>query len=241
MTEVTTMSSESPAPSRYDIRRGQLEEYFDRTAVDAWARITSDEPVGRIRATVRAGRDRMRATLLSYLPDDLSGQRVLDAGCGTGALAVEAARRGAAVVAVDVSPTLIALAEERIDLQPGEGDVRFLVGDMSDRALGTFDWIVAMDSLIHYQPADMVGVLADLSERSRRGVAFTFAPSNPLLAMMHTVGKVFPRGSRSPDIVPVAEKKLRARLEALPGMSLGRSERVKSGFYTSQSMELVRP
>jgi hypothetical protein len=36
--------------------------------------LTSDAPVGRIRATVRAGRDRMRATLLSWLPQDLRGR-----------------------------------------------------------------------------------------------------------------------------------------------------------------------
>jgi magnesium-protoporphyrin O-methyltransferase len=70
--------------------------------------------VGRIRATVRAGRDRMRATLLSWLPADLRGRRILDAGCGTGALAIEAARRGAEVVAIDLSPTLVALARERL-------------------------------------------------------------------------------------------------------------------------------
>ena len=79
----------------YQERRGQIENYFDRTAAAAWAKLTSDAPVGRIRATVRAGRDRMRATLLSWLTEDLSGKRILDAGCGTGALAVEAARRGA--------------------------------------------------------------------------------------------------------------------------------------------------
>ena len=77
----------------YQIRRGEIETYFDRTAAQAWARLTSDAPVGRIRATVRAGRDRMRSTLLSWLPADLRGTRLLDAGCGTGALAVEAARR----------------------------------------------------------------------------------------------------------------------------------------------------
>ena len=40
---------------------------------------------------------------------DLSGRRVLDAGCGTGTLAIELARRGAEVVAIDISPTLVAL------------------------------------------------------------------------------------------------------------------------------------
>jgi magnesium-protoporphyrin O-methyltransferase len=61
-------------------RRGQIETYFDRTAAEAWRRLTSTEPVGRIRATVRAGRDQMRQTLLDWLPADLQGSRVLDAG-----------------------------------------------------------------------------------------------------------------------------------------------------------------
>ena len=86
--------------SSYLQRRGQIETYFDRTAAQAWARLTSDAPLGRIRSSVRAGRDRMRGTLLSWLPQDLSGRRVLDAGCGTGALAIEAARRGADVVPI---------------------------------------------------------------------------------------------------------------------------------------------
>ncbi|HEX4510332.1 MAG TPA: RsmD family RNA methyltransferase, partial [Burkholderiaceae bacterium] len=91
----------------YLSRRGEIELYFDRTAAQAWARLTSNLPLGRIRSSVRAGRDRMRETLLGWLPDDLSGRRVLDAGCGTGALAIEAARRGAQVVAIDLSPTLV--------------------------------------------------------------------------------------------------------------------------------------
>ena len=231
------------APTTYATRRDELEEYFDRTAMKAWAALTSDEPVGRIRATVRAGRDQMRETLLGYLPEDLRGQRVLDAGCGTGALAVEAARRGADVVAIDLSPKLVGLARERAaaQLAAGPGSVTFRDGDMCDPALGPFDWVVAMDSVIHYEADDLVGVIGSLAERARRGVLFTFAPSSPLLALMHVVGKAFPRGNRSPDIAPISPKKLRARLEALEGVELGRSERVESGFYTSQTMELLRP
>jgi len=54
-------------------RRSEIETYFDRTAVEAWRKLTSDAPVGKIRATVRAGRDRMRATLLQRLPADMTG------------------------------------------------------------------------------------------------------------------------------------------------------------------------
>lgn len=227
----------------YDARRRQLEEYFDRTAVEAWARLTSNEPVGRIRATVRAGRDKMRATLLSYLPDDLGGQRVLDAGCGTGALAVEVARRGADVVAIDLSPTLIQLARERTALESGSGTIDFRVSDMLDPSLGAFDWVVAMDSLIHYRVEEMTDMIGALAARAARGVVFTFAPKTPLLAVMHVVGKAFPRGSRAPDIEPVAERELCARLERHPitcDLAIGRSERVDIGFYTSQAMELRR-
>src|SRR5690349_1881772 len=46
----------------YQNRRGELVHYLDRTAVDAWKRMTSDAPVNRIRATVRAGRDEIRST-----------------------------------------------------------------------------------------------------------------------------------------------------------------------------------
>ena len=49
-------------------RRDEIEHYFDRTAAQAWSRLTSDAPVSGIRATVRAGRDRMRQTLLGFLP-----------------------------------------------------------------------------------------------------------------------------------------------------------------------------
>src|ERR1700684_2941122 len=95
----------------YATRRGELLQYFDRTAVEAWKRLTSDAPVGSIRATVRAGRQEMRERLLSWLPVDMTGVSLLDAGCGTGALAVEAAKRGAHVVAIDLSPTLVNLAQ----------------------------------------------------------------------------------------------------------------------------------
>lgn len=224
-------------------QRGKIEHYFDRTAAQTWARLTSNAPVSGVRATVRAGRDRMRATLLSWLPEDLHGMRLLDAGCGTGALAVEAARRGAQVVAIDLSPTLVDLARERVPNDLGAGSIEFLSGDMLDPALGRFDFVVGMDSLIHYQPQDVIRVLSGLALRTDKALLFTFAPSNFLLASMITVGRLFPRQDRAPFIAPVAEDKLRALIggtAGLSGVQIGRTERISSGFYTSQAMELIR-
>ncbi len=227
----------------YTRRRGQLETYFDRTAARAWERLTSDAPVSGIRATVRAGRDSMRETLLGWLPEDLSGRRILDAGCGTGAFAVEAARRGAEVVAVDLSATLTGLARDRIPVIRPPGRVEFVVGDMLDPAFGEFDHVVAMDSLIHYRTPDMVGALGGLAARTTRSIQFTFAPRTPLLTVMHAAGRLFPRGNRAPGIVPVGENTIARKLAASPSMSdwrPSRTRRVITGFYMSQALELVR-
>ena len=225
----------------YDAYRGRLETYFDKTAKEAWAQLTSDSPVSKIRETVRAGRDRMRALLLSWLPDDLAGLRLLDAGCGTGALAVEAARRGAHVTAIDVSGSLIEIAKARAPAFVGGGKIDFRVGDMSDPALGRFEHVVAMDSLIHYPTPEVVAAIVRLADRTDGSIVFTFAPRTPALTAMHTVGKVFPRGDRAPAIVPVGEKRLQQQLtDMLPAWRLGPTERISSGFYTSQALRLER-
>jgi magnesium-protoporphyrin O-methyltransferase len=227
----------------YIERRGQIETYFDRTAAQAWAQLTSDVPLGRVRTSVRAGREQMRTLLLSWLPKDLRGLRVLDAGCGTGALALAAAQRGAQVLAIDLSPTLVNLARERCTPVDGEGAIDFRSGDMLDVGLGSFDLVVGMDSLIHYHCDDAVAVLAGLAQRTRMAMLFTFAPSSPALAAMHAMGKLFPRGQRSPAIVPVAESRLRERIAGssqLQDFRLVRTQRITSGFYTSQAMQLTR-
>jgi magnesium-protoporphyrin O-methyltransferase len=237
------MSAVMSPNDRYAARRGELEQYFDRTAVDAWKRLTSDVPVNSIRATVRAGRDEMRRTLLSWLPSDLRARRVLDAGCGTGALAVEVARRGAHVIAIDLSATLIELARERQPHLLGHGSIDFRVGDLLDPALGEFDHVVAMDSLIHYDTPDMVSVLAGLAARTAHSMVFTFAPRTTFLTVLHAIGQWFPRGNRSPMIEPVSERHLDSELSRHPEFSewrRGRSQRVVSSFYISQAAELAR-
>jgi magnesium-protoporphyrin O-methyltransferase len=187
----------------------------------------------------------MRATLLGWLPADLRGARVLDAGCGTGAFALEAARRGAEVVAIDLSPSLVDVARRRaaplLEGLAGDGRIVFRSGDFTDPALGAFDHVVAMDSLIHYDAADAVRVLQGWSQRTRGSLVFTFAPSSPLLMAMHALGRFFPRGDRAPSIEPVAEAQLRRLLATDDGLARwtpGRTRRVACGFYTSQALEL---
>ncbi|WP_299629030.1 magnesium protoporphyrin IX methyltransferase [uncultured Tateyamaria sp.] len=222
----------------YDQTRARVETYFDRTATKTWERLTSDAPVSRIRETVRAGRDRMRKLMLSRLPDDLRGARILDAGCGAGPATIEMAERGAQVVAVDISPQLIDIAQLRLP----EGlrrQVTFHAGDMFDPKLGKFDAMIAMDSLIYYTADDIGMHLAALEKRVNGPIIFTVAPRTPALMAMWYAGKAFPRSDRSPVMIPHAHSKLAQAAKAQGVRRMLRPvDRITSGFYISEAMEL---
>lgn len=219
-----------PGPTAYDATLDRVAGYFDGTATKVWERLTSDAPVSRIRATVRAGREAMRALMLSRLPADLAGARVLDAGCGTGAATAALAARGAEVVAADISPRLVAIAESRLPaaLRPR---VRFWAGDMLDARLGRFDAVFAMDSLIYYASDDLRRALEGLAARAPQTV-FTVAPRTPLLLAMWHAGRLFPRADRAPTMVPQDWRRL---ARALPGLT--RAGRIARGFYISDCLD----
>lgn len=222
----------------YGSTRARVEDYFDRTATKTWERLTSDAPVSRIRETVRAGRERMRDLMLSRLPDDLRGARVLDAGCGPGVATIDLAKRGATVVAADISPQLIDIAQLRLphDLA---GRVTFHAGDMLDPKLGQFDAVIAMDSLIYYTASDIGDALAALEPRVSGPVVFTVAPRTPALMAMWYAGKAFPRSDRSPVMIPHAHPKLAKAAKAAGVRRMLRPvDRITSGFYISEALEL---
>ena len=216
----------------YSATHDRVEHYFDRTATKVWARLTSDAPVSRIRETVRKGRDRMRAAMMARLPDDLAGCRVLDAGCGTGLMTAQLAARGADVVAVDISPQLISIAQARLtaDLLP---HVRFASGDMLAESHGHFDYVMAMDSLIYYTSPDIAAALVKLGKRTAKAIVFTVAPRTPFLMTFFTLGKAFPRADRSPVMIPQAF----ATLNAATKGRLTKIDRITSGFYISECLE----
>lgn len=229
----------------YLTRRDAIATYFDKTAVKAWERLTSDKPVSGIRATVREGRGQMRSLLLSWLPDDLHDVNVLDAGCGTGALAVEAARRGATVTAIDISPNLVDIANRRTPPELAHR-ITWLSGDFG-ATLGNdeqaYDYVVAMDSLIHYPMDDITNVLSHFTQIASKDVVFTFAPRTVALTIMHATGRIFPRADRAPSIIPVAASALERKLShdaRFNDFSIADTTRVDTAFYKSQAMKLAR-
>jgi SAM-dependent methyltransferase len=91
--------------------------------------------------------------------------RVLDAGCGTGRMAIELHRRGAAVTGVDLDEVMLAQARAKA---PG---LDWRLGDLSTIELdGAYDAIVlAGNVMIYLTPGTEAATLANLARRLRPG------------------------------------------------------------------------
>ena len=84
------------------------------------------------------------------LADDVSGLRVLDAGCGEGRFCRMLGERGASVTGIDPTPLLIAAAHER---HPG-GEYALATSERLPYAHNSFDLVVNYVSLV--ETADYV-------------------------------------------------------------------------------------
>ena len=92
---------------------------------------------------------------------------VLDAGCGTGRVAIELHRRGGQVVGVDLDPAMLDRARQKAP------DISWVQGDLADPDLavaGRFDLIVlAGNVLIFVEPGTEAAVVANLARRLTPG------------------------------------------------------------------------
>lgn len=95
---------------------------------------------------------------------------VLDAGCGTGRVALELARRGIAAVGVDTDASMLATARR---LGP---DIPWIAADLTDLALGrVFDVVVMAGNVPLFTPAGTEAALV-------AGCARHVAPGGLLIA-----------------------------------------------------------
>lgn len=89
-----------------------------------------------------------RALALAWI-DELrlrAGSRVLELGCGAGVLAVDLARRGLIVDAVDVNPAMIELAQQEVESAHVADRVKLGIADAHDLpfSAASFDLVIAL-------------------------------------------------------------------------------------------------
>lgn len=97
-----------------------------------------------------------------------TGDRVLDIACGTGNTALTARARNAEVTGVDLTPELLAIAQQRA-AEEGYDDIDWKVGDAEDLpfADGTFDVVVSSCGLM-FAP-DQQKVADEVARVTKRG------------------------------------------------------------------------
>lgn len=121
---------------------------------DGWARTYDGEDNGCFP---------MRDDLLAPMLDRLSRGRVLDAACGTGAVASQLIERGHEVVGIDLSPTMLDRARKAVP------DATFLLGDVTSVSLPARDVDHVVCSLAMTHVADLARFFAEAARVMRPG------------------------------------------------------------------------
>ncbi len=148
----------------------------------------ADELAAYTAARERGGRagDPLLRRLLELL-GDVSGRRVLDAGCGDGYLARALAERGARVTDVDLGPRLIELARGR---DPDRA-IEYRVADLSQPLpgeAGTFDAAASFLSLNDVD--DYRGFVATIAGLLKPGGRLVVAFNSPYGAVVSARVKI---------------------------------------------------
>jgi len=141
------------------------------------------------------------------------GETVLDVACGTGNLALPAARTGASVTGVDIAPNLLAQAEARAAAERVK--VAFDLGDAEQLpyANGTFDTVVTMfGAMFAARPERAASELLRVTRPRGRIAMANWTPTGFIGEMFQTTARyVLPPNVPSP-LLWGAEDQARARL-----------------------------
>jgi len=104
-------------------------------------------------------------------PPDFTGKRVLDLGCGYGALVVDMLERGAAhCTGIDLSAERVERARQFARLTGHDGQATFESGDIRSSPGRDFDVIVSKDTFEHID--DLTGLMDAIVSRLKPGGRF---------------------------------------------------------------------
>jgi cyclopropane fatty-acyl-phospholipid synthase-like methyltransferase len=107
----------------------------------------------------------------------LPGKRVLEFGCGTGTNAIEFARRGYSVTAVDLVD--LAVEQARAKAKRAGVEVRFEVGDLTQMDFGgLYDVLFDLGVYHGIRQRDLSGFLTTVERVSRRGTRWLSLAGN---------------------------------------------------------------
>ncbi|MFI5047567.1 MAG: class I SAM-dependent methyltransferase [Acidimicrobiia bacterium] len=114
---------------------------------------------------------------------DVEGKRLLELGCGTGAVSIALAHQGAVVIGVDTDPERLAQARSRDDA--AEVRVDWHAGDLADLAFlraDSIDAVVSVHALAEVD--DIARVFRQVERVLKPSAAFVFSYEHPMALCM---------------------------------------------------------
>lgn len=195
------------------------------------ATITPDPLTERVRATwtagdfgrIARGYESGAAEFIARLELD-PGERVLDVACGTGNLAVPAARTGAVVSGIDIAPNLIAQADARA---AAEGlNLTLDVGNAEQLPYGdrAFDTVVTMfGAMFAARPERVAAELLRVTRKGGRIAMANWTPDGFIGEMLKTTVRYAPPPADVPSpLLWGKEEVVRVRLAASSSLTFAR-------------------
>ena len=213
-----------------DSETSQIRSYFEGAGFESLRVVYSDEACDGFRRSMRRGHSRVVETVLSWLaaPAGTEMQTVLDAGCGTGSLAVPLALSGARVDGIDFSMKMISAAEDRARrAETPPGRLRFSVGDLStvDRS---YDAVVCIDVFARYSTEASIAMLKQLAGLARSRLIFTFTPKKALDPLWLAIGGLVAGLRKAPPLC-THRSDVFARALGVLGWRIQRQEQISCG------------
>ncbi|MEP6835216.1 MAG: class I SAM-dependent methyltransferase [Gemmatimonas sp.] len=188
---------------------GPASQLYPNAANERVRSIWTSGDFGRIATGYTSGAADFVARL-SLIP----GEHVLDVACGTGNLALPAARAGAKVAGVDIAPNLVAQAAANAEAE--ELDATFQVGDAESLPYedGDFDVVMSMFGVMFAAHAPLAtSELLRVTRRGGRIALATWTASGFIGQMLGIITAFVPPPA---DAIPVLawgdEKTVRERL-----------------------------
>ncbi|QNI90082.1 magnesium protoporphyrin IX methyltransferase [Synechococcus sp. ROS8604] len=235
-----------PPESLLDDTQAEKQEvkgYFETTGFERWNRIYSEsDDVNKVQRNIRIGHQKTVDEVLSLIKQsgELSDVSFCDAGCGVGSLSLPLAEMGAGSIdASDISEAMAQEAQRRAE-EAGlnMGKLHFFASDLESLS-GSFHTVCCLDVFIHYpQPAaeEMVRHLCSLTEQR---LIVSFAPYTPLLALLKSIGQLFPGPSKTTRAYTLKETGIVKAAESC-GFKLIRRSLNKAPFYFSRLVEFQK-
>jgi magnesium-protoporphyrin O-methyltransferase len=233
----------SPAANAKSAEKEEVRAYFESTGFERWNRIYSEsDDVNKVQRNIRLGHQKTVDAVLAWLQEqgNLANRSFCDAGCGVGSLSLPLVGLGAgSVLATDLSEAMVKEAERRAAEEGLASDrLRFAVSDLESLS-GRFDTVICLDVFIHYPQAaaeEMVKHLAGLAERH---LIVSFAPYTPLLAVLKSIGQLFPGPSKTTRAYQLKEEGIVAAAGAAGFQPVQRSLN-QAPFYYSRLIAFER-